>query len=193
MDISLALGIASVVISVIALTVTAVLTGRQAHAAQAQVVVEFSALLRSAADPSFVSDVEYIRTYLTSRSSAPCRIAELPDEVRPRFRRVTNYFDQLGLLRAHDAMDASLIIGYIGNWIDQIWRAAEPWIHMEREHRSEELRLGESTSGNYLAYFEDLVVRARRTSPPVVQREQHLLTVDHDSPRTDLPERDVGE
>jgi len=167
----------SLTISLVAICVSGYLPRRQANYSRSQVVVNFVSFFTEARGADFIEDVRYVCTDLLADSTQVVAVSQLPAEVRGRIYRVANYFDQLGLLVAARALDAEIVIGLLGNWLDQCWRVLEPFIIQERNLRAESMGRGESVSAGYLEYFEDLVVRTRRNPPGVVQARLRLHKV----------------
>jgi len=168
----------SLVISVTALVVSSILTRRQAAYARSQLVMNFASFFTEARNIGFIDDVRYVCGELSSEFVQAVAVSSLPDEARKRVYRVVNYFDQLGLLVASGTLEANIVIGLLGNWLDQCWRALEPYVMLERRKRAEAMERGESISGGYLQFFADLVVRTRRTPPAEIQERMRLCKVD---------------
>lgn len=174
MDWALMLGLASTCVALLALCIGGYLAYRQARAARSQVVVSFVPFLAKVSDPSFIADVQYVRTQLSGKFPDATPVSELPKATRTCIGTVVNYFDQLGVLVSFGVLDEEIVIGYLGNLLDEVWRALQPHIASERRKRQSALGRRESISGSYLAFYEDLLVRALEEPPPVVQKRMKL-------------------
>jgi hypothetical protein len=64
------------------------------------------------------------------------RVEDLSSDYRDSAYAVIYYFNQVGALVAFGLVSENLVIGVLGSWIMQTWRALEPVIIEERRNRS---------------------------------------------------------
>jgi hypothetical protein len=88
----------------------------------------------------------------------PRGLAALPVEDRDRLQHLMWFYDQLGVLVAHDVIDADAVIGYLGGSVLWVWEAVRPLVEAERARRRTE-----GDPGRYQEYFENFtwIVRER--------------------------------
>jgi hypothetical protein len=54
------------------------------------------------------------------------RMEDLPPDYRTSAYAVIYYFNQVGTLAAFDLVNENLVVGVLGSWVMQTWRALEP-------------------------------------------------------------------
>ncbi|WP_158886838.1 DUF4760 domain-containing protein [Amycolatopsis anabasis] len=177
MEAPLVLSLVSTLLSLVALIASSVLAYRQAMAARSQAMINFSMVLARVNSAEFLKNIDYIRGDFPGRFDSNVPVSELPLEARDKIVAVVNYFDQLGVLVAFRALDQEIVIGYMGNWLDQVWEILECHILGERNKRFISKRRNESISSGYLKYFDHLVWLARADPPEKIQRRQKLRSV----------------
>jgi hypothetical protein len=109
------------------------------------------------------------------------RMQDLPPDYRTSAYAVVYYFNQVGTLVAFGLVSENLVIGVLGSWIMQTWRALEPVIIRERRHRIDTYPA--DAPANFSDYFEHLVQRVLdlggRGAMNVIQSQigvKHLIT-----------------
>lgn len=85
------------------------------------------------------------------------RMEDLSSDYRDSAYAVIYYFNQVGTLVAFGLVSENLVIGVLGSWIMQMWRALEPVIIEERRNRIDTYPA--DTPANFSDYFEHLVQR----------------------------------
>ncbi|MFI6026432.1 DUF4760 domain-containing protein [Amycolatopsis magusensis] len=174
MDVPLAISILSTIIALSAVLAGSVLARKQAKAAKSQVIAHFSGIIAEAGQSGFAKKIDYVRHEFHTEFEREVPIGELPPTARAAVSDVVNYFDRIGLLVASDALDAKIVIGYMGNWIDQTWTTLFPNIHGERLRRQRLATEPNPISTGYLVYFEHLVWLVRHTPPAKIHRKLKL-------------------
>lgn len=153
------INVVAVVISVVSLTVSALLAVRQNRTASAgyslPVVLEIFDQFRT---PEFFEARQYIYEQLNKEFEDPVPYTDLPPGVRAKVRIVGGRYDDLGKLVAHGVVNEELIIGSNGTAVRRVWEAIAPFVYEERR------KSGALT----WAYLEDLAGRARRNPPHAI-------------------------
>jgi hypothetical protein len=173
---ALVLNVPSLLISLIALLISAIFAHRQTTITKSQLVMNFAAFWTEVRQTEFVDNVHSICNDITKQHEAR-PISDFPIDERRRIQEVVNLFDHLGLLIAFDALEEDIVISMLGNWLDLTWRSLETNIRTERRIREADYLTGKSISSGYLVFFEHLVYRARKNPPPEVQRRLGLKRV----------------
>ncbi|MGC7100384.1 DUF4760 domain-containing protein [Amycolatopsis lurida] len=186
MDLPLVISILSTIIALSAVLVGGVLARKQASAANSQVIVHFSGILAEAGQAGFAEKIDYVRHEFHTEFAPEVAVGALPPKARAAVSDVVNYFDRIGLLVAFDALDAEIVIGYMGNWIDETWTTLFPNIHQERLRRRRAAAEPKPVSTGYLVYFEHLVWLVRTKPPAKVHRKRKLRRISDLTPSTSV-------
>jgi hypothetical protein len=103
---------------------------------------------------------EHMLTVVNSRPAPGVStgwMKDLPSDYRTSAYAVIYYFNQVGTLVAFNLVSENLVVGVLGSWIVQTWRALEPVIIRERRHRAD--TYPPEAPANFSDYFEHLVQR----------------------------------
>lgn len=155
----------AIVISLAALTVSAVLALRQTRTAAAgyalPVVLEVFDQFRT---PEFFTARQYVYHSLSKEFDPPVPLPDLPVEPQTTVRMVAGRYDDLGKLVAHGIIDEDLVIGSNGTAIRKVWRAVEPFVLLDRAEND----------ATTWCYLEDLARRVERRPPRTVYEKLQL-------------------
>lgn len=153
MDVTIALNLAAIMISLVAVVVSVLLTLRQIRLSNGgnhlPVILE---AFKLAHDPNstYLKAERYLLHDLAREHSVDCGIIELPDIARSHALTIGMFFDDLGKVVAHGIVHEDIVLGSFGSGIFRMWDALAPYVYQQR-----------STNSNYFwIYFEDLAVRA---------------------------------
>src|SRR5689334_12370597 len=128
MDPSLAINIISLLISLIALAISAYLAHRQASAAHgANLIPVISNSFREWRQPDFVLTQKYILTSLSLNHDANMRPSGIPEPLQSQIDTVAIFYDDLGKLVAYRALDWIIVIGTFGVTTVRVWDALKPF------------------------------------------------------------------
>jgi hypothetical protein len=152
-----ALGIASLLLSLIAVATSTILLVRQTvfmrHANEIPVSVDLYQEFRSA---EFQTAEEYVLKALSVSHDPSIGLSKLPNEARNPSYRVAAFYSSLGALVALGLVDERFAVSLLGDAAERDWRTLEPYIFRERE----------LCGDNYVfAFYEDLVCRVRMNYP----------------------------
>lgn len=165
MDASIGLNLATVLMSVLALLVSALLAYRQigltVGANHLPVILDAFREIRSV---EFQDSQKYIFERLTSEHGSARGYRDIDEPARSHLQAVGSFYDDLGKLVAHKIIDEGVIIGAYGDTIMALWKVIRPYVCRERELRG--------TRG--YVYFEDLACRALSRSSVKVHQELGL-------------------
>lgn len=165
MDPSLAINLVSLVISLIALTISAYLAHRQASAAHgANLIPVIFNSFREWREPDFIRTQKYILASLGSEHGAEAGLSGIPEPLQSQIDKVAIFYDDLGKLVAYRALDWRIVIGTFGITIVRVWTVLKPYIYREREIRGTQ----------HMACFEDLACRAKNNPPSKLHRKMGL-------------------
>ncbi|WP_438829341.1 DUF4760 domain-containing protein [Streptomyces sp. Midd3] len=168
MDLSLAINLISLLISLVALAISAYLAHRQASAAHgANLIPVIFNSFREWRQPDFVRTQQYILASLTVDHDANLGLSGIPEPLQSQIDKVVIFYDDLGKLVAYRALDWKIVIGTFGVTIVRVWTVLKPFIYRERELRGT----------RHMACFEDLACRAKE-NPPVEIHKKIGLRVD---------------
>jgi len=146
----------ALVISLIALTVSAYLAARQTKTAAAgyalPVVLEVFDQFRT---PEFFTARQYVYHRLNVEFDPPVALVDLPVDVQTTVRLVAGRYDDLGKLVAHGIIDEDLIIGSNGTATRKVWAAVKPFVLLDRRENN----------ATTWCYLEDLARRVERRPP----------------------------
>ncbi|WP_030204714.1 hypothetical protein [Streptomyces sp. NRRL S-87] len=157
--------VVSLIVSIVALTVSGLLALRQLRSAQsANVLAMILNGFSETRDPGYTQAIEYVLYRLRDDYPQPISYLAFAEPHKAHVRRVGLFFDDLGKLVAHGVVDEKLIIGAYGRSVLRAWTVLAPFIYQERsEHQRTPFR-----------YFEDLAHRVHRTSPDQVYARLQL-------------------
>ncbi|WP_344425076.1 DUF4760 domain-containing protein [Pseudonocardia ailaonensis] len=93
---------------------------------------------------------------------------ELPPKVKSDALAVSHFWDNLAALVATGAAPEKLILAFMGGSALACWEKLWPFIRTERQRRTE---------GTYQEFYEDLVVRVRKTPPEQMMEELKLQKI----------------
>jgi hypothetical protein len=151
-DDALTLNVLALVVSAVALAVSAATASRQIRIAQnSNLIPVIADLFRETRSSEFLKSMEFIRDQLTTAHPGNPAYRELPEDARGHIRRVGLFYDDIGKLVAHGVISESLILGAYGGAVPRIWELVAPYVLSERQ------KYGNAS----MAYFEDLAARAR--------------------------------
>lgn len=95
---------------------------------------------------------------------------DLKEQSRINVLKVSNFFDNVGILVAFKIADEDIIISYWGNSILTVWTKLYPYLKNERLNR-----LKRNQHGEYQEYFEDLVCRINNRPVSYILKEKLKL------------------
>jgi hypothetical protein len=150
--------ILSITFSALALIVSATVAQRQLGASRNSdstlVLIE---LLKEFRSPEMLSDrARIIRELDSGRFDPSGGFRGLPDDMRMSVERVSHFFDQVGLLIAHDLAPADALISFFGIGAMQYWQRLHDYLISERRLRD---------PAKYQEYFEIFVNLCDRRDP----------------------------
>lgn len=150
---SLFLNIVSLLLSSVAITLSARLTGRQAKSQEDANLLSITIdLFREWRSEEFKVSYTYVVRELRSHDTA--HGFDLPIEARRHAVRVSHYLDNLGLLVHYGVVRRDLVISFIGGAILDAWTSLAPYIYTERDKRQ----------NVYQEFFENLAALAKMES-----------------------------
>lgn len=158
MDISLAISVIGLLLSIAATVMSLTILMRQTmflrQANHIPIAVDLAQEFRS--DP-FLDAYDYVIHKLQQEHGSDLGVAGLPADARRAVDRITSYFTGLGALAAQQMLDEPYAITFMGYRANRAWDELEPYIIRERQIRDD---------SDYLVFFEDLVCRIRDHWPP---------------------------
>jgi hypothetical protein len=168
MNTSIAINVTSLLISLVALAISAYLAHRQASAAHgANAIPVIFNSFREWRQPDFIQTQKYILASLGGDHDASMGLSGIPEPLQSQIDKVAIFYDDLGKLVAYRALDWEIVIGTFGVTTVRVWDALKPFIYRERELRGTQ----------HMALFEDLACRAK-VNPPVDLHKRIGLRVD---------------
>ncbi len=133
-DSAAVLGIVAVVVSVLALCVSALLGARQTRlmwdANHVPAVIELLSEFRS---KQFHDDYQYIITRLRSEHDPELGISGLPESARAAVLNVAYYFQVFAFLIGFEIVDEAKVMSVVRLRVIQTWEALEPYVLVERK------------------------------------------------------------
>jgi hypothetical protein len=154
---NMALSIASLALSLIAIATSTLLLLRQTifmrHANEMPVSVGLYQEFRSA---EFQAAEEYILKSLPGDYDPSIGLSNLPTEARNPSYKVASFYSSLGALVTLGIVDERFAVSLLGDAAERDWRTLEPYIVRERELCGDEY---------VFAFYEDLVCRTRINYP----------------------------
>ncbi|MGW4676808.1 DUF4760 domain-containing protein [Streptomyces sp. NPDC004324] len=160
--------IAALAVSLAALIISALLTVEQLRSTQrANTLAMIFDGFRETRTPAFRKSVEYVLYQLRDDFPDPVSYLELPEEPKEHVRQVAFFYDELGKLVVHGAVDRDLIIGSYGLSIHRAWVAIAPYVYREREIRQRAV----------LPYLEHMAAVTRDVTAADVHRKMNLRTL----------------
>ena len=166
---SLFVNVASLLASLVALAVSAVLVGRQStimrHANEVPLLLESFKEYRSA---EFQRNEHYVVHQLGRDHAPELGVTGLPEEARIPAQALVTFFNVLGTLLVFDMADEAVIVPFFGFRVRTAWSALAPYVSHERKIRDDDF---------YGAFFEDLACRARDNHPHRTAYELSLRRV----------------
>ncbi|MET9888847.1 hypothetical protein ABZZ47_01290 [Streptomyces sp. NPDC006465] len=165
MDPSLAINLVSLLISLIALAISAYLAHRQASAAHgANLIPVIFNSFREWRQPDFVQTQKYILASLSIDHDAEMGLSGIPEPLQSQIDKVAIFYDDLGKLVAYRALDWKIVVGTFGVTTVKVWAELRPFIYREREIRGT----------RHMACFEDLACRAKDNPPVELHKKMGL-------------------
>ncbi|HLI75486.1 MAG TPA: hypothetical protein VKV02_00975 [Acidobacteriaceae bacterium] len=171
MNANLILNIIAVVVSFVALAVSAIIASRQTKIMyQSNQVPLFVELFQEFRSERFQLAESHILDELESFDPAE-GVMGLPGDIRSDVNVINNYFGTLGSLIIYGILEEREVMTMIGPRADRLWGKLEPFIIAERGSRG---------SDDFASFFEDLVYRVRLHWPLMksygleIHRLEHL-------------------
>lgn len=167
MDGTFLTNLTAMVVSVLALTVSAFFASRQLRSAQTStsVAVTIELLTRERRSDEFLESEDYVLRRLPVEHAPHGGVSGLPLEARKHVERVGLYYASLGMMSVFTAISDEMLISTVGIYrISRIWELLEPYITVERGLRK----------ASYLAFFEHLAVLAAKADVPALHRRLGL-------------------
>lgn len=164
-DISLALSIIALLVSI----ASVVIVYQQTHILQKTnmlpLLVDLFAELRS---PEFKAHQTYVyNTLIKECDPNKTGFMELPPAAALHVLPVSHFFDSLGILVARRIVPEDIVLAFAGGPIEKTWYILEPYIRRERESRN----------GPYQDFFEHLAARAKANPQTRILRKWRLQRV----------------
>ena len=157
-------------ISVSALVVSVVTALRQQRASESSnAVTVILDVFREFRSPEMVKARRYVMQRLDPAVYDPCKGMDgLPADLKYQAIRISHFFDQLGVLVAHDLVSRDAIVGFLGGSVLSSWDKLSPYIRGDRQVRNAE----------YQEYFEMLTNICGRDNPKsVLDRVRRRRTI----------------
>ncbi|MEV6491449.1 hypothetical protein AB0M20_22975 [Actinoplanes sp. NPDC051633] len=165
MELQSVTNVLAIVISVVALSVSAYLAARQTRTAAAgyalPVVLQVFDQFRT---PEFFTARQFVYHRLNKEFDPPVALVDLPVEAQTAVRLVAGRYDDLGKLVAHGIVDEDLIIGSNGTATRKVWAAVAPFVLLDRAENN----------ATTWCYLEDLARRVERKPPRAVYERLQL-------------------
>ncbi|RPF30342.1 hypothetical protein [Streptomyces sp. TLI_185] len=160
--------IAALAISLTALVISALLALEQLRSTQRanRLAMIFDGF-RETRTPAFRTSVEYVLYHLRDEFPNVVSYLDLPEEPKEHVRQVAFFYDELGKLVVHGAVDRDLIIGSYGLSIHRAWIAVAPYVYRERELRQRAV----------LPYLEHMAAVTSEITAADVHRKMKLRTL----------------
>jgi hypothetical protein len=167
---STVLSLSSLVVSLLALLVSAGVAIRQLarmrHSNMLPVALD---LFREFRTPEFRDHMRYLQEELWEQCPpGAAGIVDLSDEARAHLAPVSGYFNNMGVLVANGVVDAQLVQSFMGASILGSWWRVAPYAEVERRRRDDP---------NFALFFEHLAALCLRTPPAELNRRLHLARV----------------
>lgn len=148
----------SIIFSVLALIMSAVVAQRQLGAARNS---DFTAvlleLIKEYRSPEMVGARTKVLSELDPSNFDPSLgFRGLPDDMRLSAQRISHFFDQVGLLVSHDLAPKNALISFFGMGAIQLWQKLDKYVAAERALRD---------SPRYQIYFEIFVDQSIMANP----------------------------
>jgi hypothetical protein len=158
------ISVASVLIALVALGYSA----RQVQLMRRQnllpVALDFFSEART---PEWFVARDWVINHLAAECSPEVGVSGLPDPAREHVRKVGFFFDNLGVFVAYRVVEEDLALDFFGVGMNEVWAIMEPYIREEEQIRKMQ----------YMAFFNDLVVRFRQRSTAGIYRQKGLRRV----------------
>ena len=167
---STVLSLSSLVVSLLALVVSAGVAIRQlARLRHSNLLPVALDLFREFRTAEFREHLRYLRDDLWEQSPpGGLGVVDLSDEARGHLAPVSGYFNNMGVLVANGVVDAELVQSFMGGSIMVAWSRVAPYVEVERQRRSDP---------NYALFFEHLAALCIRTPPGELNRRLRLERV----------------
>ncbi|MFF3246516.1 hypothetical protein ACFYWY_22930 [Streptomyces sp. NPDC002870] len=163
--IAVVLSVVTLLVSVLALVISAMLARRQLLSSRnANVLAMILEGFKDTRGDDYLQAVEYVLYRLATEHQPPVPYMDLPQGPKKYVQRVGLFYNHLGKLVAHGIVDESLIIGSYGRSLLRAWTVLAPYVYLEREARRRHV----------MPYFEDLAWRVSVKPPEDVYRELGL-------------------
>lgn len=160
------LGVAALVVSVIALCISAFLTYRQIrlarHANHAPALIALYSELRS---PHFHARYNYVVTCLAAEHKPDLGIFGLPQDAQTAVLDVAYYYQNLANLMNFGLLDKDKVLPMIRTRLYHTWAAIEPFVEAERKRETP------GAPGRLLSILEDNAIEARELSQRIEKGE----------------------
>jgi hypothetical protein len=151
LTVALALNLVSLLLSSVAIILSALFTTRQAKLQENANLLSITIdLFREWRSEEFKESYTYIMRDLRRDYDIKSGF-DLPVEARGHAIRVSHYLDNLGLLVYYGVVRHDLVIAFIGGAIIDVWTSLAPYIYVERSKRQ----------GVYQEFFEHLAGLAK--------------------------------
>jgi hypothetical protein len=161
MDMTIALNLAALMISLLALVVSVLLTLRQIRLSNGgnhlPVILEAFKLAHDP-DSDYLNAEKYLLNDLAREHPVDLGIIGLPTAARTHALTIGMFFDDLGKVVAHDIVHQDIVVGSFDSGIVRMWDALAPYVYQQRR----------ASDNHFWIYFEDLAVRAATRPGAVV-------------------------
>jgi hypothetical protein len=159
LDAPLALSVVSVVIALLALTISTVLAARQTTLSrQANHVPVFIDLIAEFRSLDFNKNYDYVCRRLREEHDPLVGIAGLPDPARAALYDVAYFYQVIAGLLSLTILEEHAIVAMLHHRIGEVWKAIEPFVLRERE-------LNSATGPGLFRVLEELAKKSA-TYPP---------------------------
>lgn len=168
----MALNIAALLLSVLALGLSTMLAIRQYQEArvanQLPVVLNMFHGLRT---ETFHAHEGYVLQHLAKECPDELGYSQLTGKSRAAFQTVASFYTSLGMMIAFRLINKDLASALFGSRMLKAWDVMAPYVNQERKLRDSAPDSGDGVYGEYFEYFAETV---RSHSPADVLRKQGL-------------------
>jgi hypothetical protein len=166
MDAGMTMNLAALTISVAAFFTSTIFANRQLRISQMSnnTMIAVELLARERRADEFMESEDYVLNALASQHQPDKGVSMLPLEARRHVNRIGMFYNSLGQLVAHGAVDQWLMISTASYRTRQAWAVLGPYIRAERQ----------AGSVRYMSHFEHLANLAFNLSPQQVEQKIRL-------------------
>jgi hypothetical protein len=160
------MNLVALTVSIAAFFTSTIFAGRQLRVSQMSnnTMIAVELLARERRADEFMESEDYVLNVLASQHQPDKGVSLLPLDARRHVNRIGMYYNSLGQLVAHGAVDQWLMISTASYRTRQAWAVLGPYIRAER--------LAGST--RYMSHFEHLAYLAFSVSPQQIEQKIRL-------------------